>query len=324
MADCCRLNGLMGPEVTVVIPTLNRWPMLSRALSGALGQEDVTLEVVVVDDGSGDETPQRLAAHADERLRVVRHERPLGVARARNAGLAEARGEWTAFLDDDDLWAPRKLREQLDAAAAVDAVMAVSYALVVDEGLRPIGIDPVPPSDRLRAELIRSNCVPGGCSNTIARTAALQEAGGFDEQLAMLADWDLWLRLADAGPAASCTAVHVVYVDHAGSMHVRRARITTRELAYLRRKHAALEARLGTELGAGGWVPLYVAAGQHRAGQRLRAASTYLRSAVRDRSRGALLRAALAPFSDRMVRHDLIEPLLPAGDPPPWLAGYVP
>jgi glycosyltransferase involved in cell wall biosynthesis len=308
----------MGPEVTVVIPTLNRWPMLSRALSGALGQEDVALEVVVVDDGSGDETPQRLAAHADERLRVVRHERPLGVARARNAGLAEARGEWTAFLDDDDLWAPRKLREQLDAAAAVDAVMAVSYALVVDEALRPIGIDPVPPSDRLRAELIRSNCVPGGCSNTIARTAALQEAGGFDEQLAMLADWDLWLRLADAGPAASCTAVHVVYVDHAGSMHVRRARITTRELAYVQRKHGALE------LGAGGWIPLYVAAGQHRAGQRLRATATYLRLAVRDRSKGALLRGVVAPFSDRLVRRDTLGPLLPAGDPPTWLAGYVP
>jgi hypothetical protein len=308
----------MRPEVTVVIPTLDRWPMLSRALSGALDQEDVALEVVVVDDGSGDETPQRLAAHADERLRVVRHERPLGVARARNAGLAEARGEWTAFLDDDDLWAPGKLREQLDAAAQADAVLAVSHALVVDEALRPIGVDPVMPGDRLPAGLIRSNCVPGGCSNTIARTALLQETGGFDEQLAMLADWDLWLRLTAHGPAASCDAVHVAYTDHPGSMHVQRARITTHELAYVQRKHGA------PELGAGGWIPLYVAAGQHRAGQRLRATATYLRLAVRDRSKGALLRGVVAPFSDRLVRHDTLDPLLPAGDPPPWLERYAP
>ena len=314
----------MGPEVTVVIPTLDRWPMLSRALAGAFGQEEVSLEVVVVDDGSGDETPQRLAAVDDDRLRVVRHERPNGVARARNAGLAAARGEWTAFLDDDDFWAPRKLREQLDAAAWAGAGIAISQVLVVDEALRPLGIDPAPPADRLLAELIRSNCVPGGCSNTIARTAALRDAGGFDEQLAMLADWDLWLRLAQTEPAVACDAVHVAYVDHPGSMHVQRARITTRELEYLRRKHRALEARFGAELGAGGWVPLYVAAGQHRAGQRLRATGTYLRSALRDRSRGALLRAALAPFSDRMVRHDTFDPLLPAGAPPAWLARHAP
>ena len=312
----------MGPEVTVVIPTLDRWPMLSRALAGALEQEEVALEVVVVDDGSTDETPQRLAAVDDDRLRVVRHERPQGVARARNAGLGAARGEWTAFLDDDDFWAPRKLREQLDAAAQAGAGMAVSHALVVDEALRPLGIDPAPPADRLLAELIRSNCVPGGCSNTVARTAALRDAGGFDEQLAMLADWDLWLRLAETGPVASCAAVHVAYVDHPGSMHVQRARITTHELEYLRRKHRALEARFGAELGAGGWVPLYVAAGQHRAGKRLHATATYLRSAVRDRSKGALMRAALAPFSDRMVRHDTFDPLLPAGPPPSWLARY--
>jgi hypothetical protein len=103
---------------------------------------------------------------------------------------------------------------------------------------------------------------------------------------------------------------------------VQRARLTTHELAYLRRKHAALEAREGSELGAGGWVPLYVAAGQHRAGQRLRATATYLRSAVADRSKGALLRAALAPFSDRLVRHDTTDPLLPVDGTPRWLARY--
>jgi glycosyltransferase involved in cell wall biosynthesis len=309
----------MRPEVTVVIPTLNRWPLLSNALARALGQEDVDLEVVVVDDGSDDETPLRLAAHPDPRVRVVRHPRPLGVARARNAGLAHARGAWTGFLDDDDFWAPRKLREQLDTADAAGAGMAFSAALVVDERLTPAGVDPPPRAETLVAELGRHNCVPGGCSNVIARTELLQELGGFDETLAMLADWDLWLRLAAATPGASCAAVHVAYVDHAGGMHVQHARITPRELAYLRRKHAGLEARTGSELGAGGWVPLWVAAGQHRAGQRLRATGTYLAVAVRRRSKGALLRAMVAPFSDRLVRRDMVEPLLEVTALPDWL-----
>lgn len=314
----------MRPEVTVVIPTLNRWPMLSNALARALGQEDVDLEVVVVDDGSEDETPERLAAHPDSRVRVVRHERPRGVARARNAGLAHARGAWTGFLDDDDFWAPRKLREQLDAAHHAGAGMAFSAALVIDERLTPAGVDPAPVAETLLADLARNNCVPGGCSNVITRTEILRELGGFDEGLAMLADWDLWLRLAEATPSASCEAVHLAYLEHAGSMHVQRARTTPRELAYLRRKHARLEARLGTELGAGGWVPLWVAAGQHRAGQRLRATGTYLAAAMRHRSRGALLRALVAPFSDRLVRHDMVEPLLAVTALPDWLPREAP
>src|SRR4051794_9306561 len=102
------------PGVTVVIPTFNRWRVLSaRALPSALAQEDVDLEVVVVVDGSTDETASGLESLEDERVRVVRHARPLGLHRARNAGIAAARGEWVAFLDDDDVWAPWKLRTQL-------------------------------------------------------------------------------------------------------------------------------------------------------------------------------------------------------------------
>src|SRR5919109_858912 len=99
------------PDVTVVIPTKDRWDLLSTAaLPSALGQEDVDLEVVVVDDGSTDETPDHVVGLRDPRLRIVRHDRSLGVAQARNAGIRAANSDWIAFLDDDDVWAPRKLR----------------------------------------------------------------------------------------------------------------------------------------------------------------------------------------------------------------------
>src|SRR5215218_5096689 len=99
------------PDVTVVIPTMDRWRLLSeRALHSALTQEQVDLEVVVVDDSATDETAIGIAGLNDERVRVIRHEQPQGLQRARNVGIAAARGDWVAFLDDDDVWAPWKLR----------------------------------------------------------------------------------------------------------------------------------------------------------------------------------------------------------------------
>ena len=97
-------------EVTVVIPTRNRSRLLPVAVSSALGQEDVEVEVVVVDDASTDDTQKVLADLADERLEVVRLSSRQGVSRARNIGIAAAGAGWLAFLDDDDIWAPRKLR----------------------------------------------------------------------------------------------------------------------------------------------------------------------------------------------------------------------
>jgi glycosyltransferase involved in cell wall biosynthesis len=306
------------PEITVIIPTLDRVAMLRRALASALAQEAVDLEVVVVDDGSSDGTSEAVAALADPRVRVVRHERPQGVARARNAGLEAARGEWVAFLDDDDLWAPRKLCEQLAAARAAGAGMAFSAAIVIDDGGASPGIDPAPDTGDLLRELLRHNFIPGGCSNTIARTALVREAGGFDDRLSMLADWDLWIRLAERTGAAACPQPHVAYLDHAQSMHVQQARATPRELEHLAAKHREQMLRHGIRPEAGLWVVSWAAAGEHRAGHPLRAAGMYARAAVRFRSKGMLLRAVTAPFSDRFVRLDGAGSLLPLGAMPGW------
>src|SRR5690349_9916448 len=98
------------PEVTVVVPTRDRHARLAATLAGVLRQRDVDLEVVVVDEASS----PPVGASADPRVRVLRHDEPQGVARARNAGLSAAQGAWVAFCDDDDLWGPEKLRRQLD------------------------------------------------------------------------------------------------------------------------------------------------------------------------------------------------------------------
>ena len=97
----------MPADVTVVIPTHNRLHLLPGAICSVLGQQDVSVEVVVVNDGSMDGTKpwlDRLAAQ-DCRIKVVHHDRPLRMSSARNAGIAHAIARWVAFCDDDDLWA---------------------------------------------------------------------------------------------------------------------------------------------------------------------------------------------------------------------------
>jgi len=102
------------PLVSVVVPSHNRARLLRRTLRSILAQHLTDLEVVLVDDGSTDETPQ-ITNGADPRIVVIRNQEPGGVSAARNRGIAAARGEWIAFCDDDDLWSPDKLSRQLMA-----------------------------------------------------------------------------------------------------------------------------------------------------------------------------------------------------------------
>ena len=108
----------MTAEITVVIPTHNRAQLMPKTLRSVLRQRGVELEVVVVDDGSSDATPEILQRIRDPRVRWLRHEEPQGVANARNLGFVAVDTPWVAFTDDDDLWAPDKLACQLAARRA--------------------------------------------------------------------------------------------------------------------------------------------------------------------------------------------------------------
>jgi glycosyltransferase involved in cell wall biosynthesis len=174
---------------------------------------------VVVDDGSTDETPRRLAEIDDPRVRVLRHEQGRGVGAARNKGLREARCEWVSFLDDDDLWAPRKLRIQLDtlAASGADFCYGEAVSLDVENGV-VMRDQPARDPDDLHTLLLEGNVLPGGCSNVLARTDVVRATGGFDERLSMVADWDMWLRLAERGRGVACHEVVVAYRKHSENM----------------------------------------------------------------------------------------------------------
>jgi glycosyltransferase involved in cell wall biosynthesis len=190
------------PRISVVVPTYQRRDQCARAVSSALDQELAPLEVIVCDDGSTDGTREAMEAWADEepRLRYLRLPRNFGApAQARNLGTREARGEWVAFLDDDDRWLPEKLRVQGEALATG------RYDLVASDATRSGGdpyFDMTEPLEPGRAEFLRHN--PVITSTAVVRRAALIEAGGFTDSAVGMSitgveDYAAWLSLAYRG-----------------------------------------------------------------------------------------------------------------------------
>lgn len=208
----------MTPCVTVVIPTRNRREMLMTTLRSVLGQRDTSFEVVVVDDGSTDDTREAVERLGGGPLRVIPSvtppatPRPLGVSAARNAGLNVARTEWVAFCDDDDLWAPHKLALQLAALRARrDAEWCLAGSIVFDRPGRFVQHGECTADGTLYRRLLASNVVPGGGSGVMVRASAARQVGGFDPTLHFAEDWEMWLRLARAFPAAAVNRPLVAY-----------------------------------------------------------------------------------------------------------------
>jgi hypothetical protein len=214
------------PAVSVIIPARNCLAYLPAALASIEAQALPGLEVIVIDDASTDGTPDWLDAKRRTApwLGVLRG-RGQGPNVARNLGLAAARAPLIAFLDADDIWLPGKLRPQL-AFHTADPEAAFSFTdyLHIDpEGIThgtcfeywpafhrvisdlPGGNDSYHRLERAPAHLLAENVV--GTSTVVARRNALQNATGFDTSLRSAADWDLWLRLARAGPVGFTPAL---------------------------------------------------------------------------------------------------------------------
>jgi len=284
--------------VTIIIPTRNRRRFLEQSVRDALRQVDVDFEVLIVDDGSRDADAVHGIETLDSRIRVIRHDRPGGVARARNTGVANAYGTWSAFLDDDDRWAPTKLRTQLAAAGTAQASWVYCAALTIDEEDRPLFVNRAGrPSTGDWLGIV--NPVPGGCSNVMARTELLHAVGGFDERLALLADWDLWIRLAPKAAPAVSDEVLVAYRLHPGNMHIRKVEEIDVELDYLGRKH--LPGRDRSRRNLIGSSLAWRAKAYRRAGRRRQAARLFLRRWWLTREARDLAQALLSLFGDPSV-----------------------
>lgn len=261
-----------------MIPTRNRCSLLAETLATVLGQRDVSFEVVVVDDASDDGTAAFLDGVGDPRLRVERFTAPGGVANARNRGLQVAGGEWVAFTDDDDLWAPDKLAAQVDALGRHPESRWVSgEAIIVDDDLEVIGALPfhVAGQADLSDTLLGQNVIPGGASGVLAARSLLDEVGGFDPRFSLLADWDLWIRLALRSPVAAVSRPLHAYRVHAGAMSTTSHRDVATEIDLVDAKYRSVRARRGVSVQRDA-LAFWTADRCQRAGRRREASEAYL------------------------------------------------
>src|SRR5918995_1511695 len=189
-------------KVSVVIPTRNRSAWLSLTLQSVLRQRHDDIEAIVVDDGSTDDTPALIAAVPDGRLKIIRHDTPLGVSASRNDGAAKSEGAWLAFVDDDDLWAPDKLSSQLDAAVDAGHAWVYTGAVTIDERSAVVAGRRPPLPEAVSRLISRSNVIPGGGSNVIVRRDEFESVGPFDTRLKNTEDWEMWIRLNERGAPA--------------------------------------------------------------------------------------------------------------------------
>jgi glycosyltransferase involved in cell wall biosynthesis len=197
------------PAVSVLMSVFNGAPFVIEAVASVLAQTERDLELIVVDDGSTDATPDLLAAVVDPRLRVHRQARA-GLTRALNLALGLAGGGLVARLDADDVALPERLaRQRVFLAAHPEIGLLGTAAREVEPDGTPVRVVQPPAADAaIRRALIRAN--PFVHSSVMLRRELLVRAGGYDETLAVAQDYELWMRLAGLTRLANLTEVLVL------------------------------------------------------------------------------------------------------------------
>lgn len=195
-------------KVSVILPTYNRAGILRKAVDSVLSQTYRELELLIVDDGSTDHTADVVRSCADDRIRYFYTELNRGAAAARNYGIRKASSDtaWIAFEDSDDLWRPEKLEKQMREIEKHPEAGFCYHKIRYDFGG---GASAILPDERLPVEKKRGDIYAqmlydnlAACPSLLIKKTLLEQAGGFDEMLNALEDYDFALQLARRSPAA--------------------------------------------------------------------------------------------------------------------------
>ena len=224
----------VAPVVSVVLPTYNRAPVISRAIRSVLDQTYRSFELVVVDDGSNDATLERVACLDDRRIRCIRLDRNLGAAAARNAGIEASIGRFVAFQDSDDEWLPEKLARQTQAFETCGAEVGVVYSDM--ERVHLDGTHTYHRSPRVvRGRLIDPatgfyQVCNLGIQSTVMRRKCLAAVGDFNKGFRALEDLELFMRLSERFAFHHLPVPLVRYYESTGISQDMPAKLVARKL----------------------------------------------------------------------------------------------
>lgn len=185
-------------KVTVIIPTYNRAGTIAESIQSVLDQTYTNLEVVIVDDGSMDETEAIINKLADERTKYVRLDKNSGVANARNVGVNLAKTDWIAFQDSDDIWHKDKLEKQMTYAKEYPeyALIYSKYKLFYQNGVE--SVMPAYPLEVMEGNMFKAllerNVIDA--PTILVKKEEFLSVGGFDIDFHALEDWDFVIRFA--------------------------------------------------------------------------------------------------------------------------------
>jgi len=188
------------PKISVIIPTYNRAHLIRRAIKSVLNQTYQDFEIIVVDDGSTDNTEEIIEEFQkyDKRIRYIQHKKNEGEAAARNTGIKIARGKFIANQDSDDKWLPEKLEKQMKAFENEPVEVGVVYTgfwRIQNNKKNYIPSSRVTKKEgNIHEELLKENFI--GTPASVVRRECFEKAGMFDEKLPHLVDWELWIRIS--------------------------------------------------------------------------------------------------------------------------------
>ena len=215
--------------VSAVITTHNRVDLLGRAIESVLNQTYKELELIVVSDGSTDGTEDFMKQYeADSRISFISYHPARGGNHARNTGIKASKGEYVAFLDDDDEWFPEKIAEQvrvMESDPGIGLVYTGTRSIFVENGVKYDS--PQSCQGDLSREILFQNIV-GSTTTVMVRKSVLEHSGIFDEDLGAIQDYDLWVRICQVAKVGVVSAPMVNYYNYgAGQISANLAKYET-------------------------------------------------------------------------------------------------
>ena len=193
------------PLISVIIPAYNGEKFLPRSIGSVLAQTYWNIELIVADDGSTDNTKKVVEAfcRADTRVLYYFEENSGGPARPKNLAMQYAKGEYVAYLDQDDEWAPKKLEKQMalfadDARDGKEIGLVGCDAFLARGNGKVFGIYKTPLTSEVFPALLDRNYIHSN-SSVLLRRDVIERIGARDEELKYAEDWDMWIRIAAAG-----------------------------------------------------------------------------------------------------------------------------